>query len=128
MDITKLYKFDMFRPSPLPIVFVAHNDEVRNLWHERFGHINYHTLQNLCKENMVKGIPMESFLDGGCYRCVLKKHHQDHFEKCASWHASSSLQLMYSNLCGPRPTISFFGFKYFLTYMMITPCALGFTS
>ena len=38
-DITRLYKFDNFGSSSLPLVFVAHSDEVSRLWHERFGHL-----------------------------------------------------------------------------------------
>jgi hypothetical protein len=48
-DITRLYKFDNIGSSSLPSVFVAHRDEVRRLWHEKFGHLNYRSLQNLCK-------------------------------------------------------------------------------
>ena len=48
-DSTRLYNFDNFGSSCLPSVFVAHNDEVRKLWHERFGHLNYLSLQTLCK-------------------------------------------------------------------------------
>eukprot|EP00253_Pinus_taeda_P029052 PITA_29052 len=52
-DSTRLYKVNKFGSSTLTLVFVAHNDEVGKLWHERFGHLNYRSLQNLCKENMV---------------------------------------------------------------------------
>ena len=33
-DITKLYKFYNFGSSSLPLVFVAHSDDVSRLWHE----------------------------------------------------------------------------------------------
>ena len=33
-DIIRLYKFDKFGSSYLPLVFVAHSDEVSRLWHE----------------------------------------------------------------------------------------------
>eukprot|EP00253_Pinus_taeda_P022187 PITA_22187 len=65
-DSTRLYKFHNFGSSNLPSVFVAHNDEVSKLWHERFGHLNYRSLQHLCKENMVTGLPMVSCRDGVC--------------------------------------------------------------
>jgi len=48
-DSIRLYNFNKFGSSTLPLVFVAHNDEVRKLWHEQFGHLNYRSLQNLCK-------------------------------------------------------------------------------
>jgi len=33
-DSTRLYKFNNLGSSTLPLVFVAHNDEVNKLWHE----------------------------------------------------------------------------------------------
>ena len=87
------------------------------LWHERFGHLNYRSLQQLCKDNMVTGLLMVSCKDGACFGCVLEKHHRDSFEKRASWHASVPLELVHSDLCGPIPSASFSGFKYFLTFI-----------
>jgi hypothetical protein len=43
-DITKLYKFDNFGSSSFPSVFVAHDNDLSKLWHERFGHLNYLSL------------------------------------------------------------------------------------
>ena len=116
-DSTRLSKFENFGSSSLPSVFVAHNDDVSKIWHERFGQLNYHSLQTLCKENMVTGLPMVSFRDGVCSRCVLRKHHWDSFDKRASWHASTPLQLVYNDLCVPLPDVSFSGYKCFLTFI-----------
>ena len=44
-DITRLYKFDNFGSSTFSLDFVAHSDDLRKLWHERFGHLNYRSLQ-----------------------------------------------------------------------------------
>ena len=70
-DITRLYKFDNFGSS----VFVSHSDDLRKLWHEQFGHLNYLSLQQLCNQQMVTGLPLVSFIDGVCASCVLGKHH-----------------------------------------------------
>ena len=70
-DITRLYKFNNFGSSPFS-VFVAHSDNLSKLWHERFGHLNYRSLQQLCKDNIVIGILMVSCKDGVCFGCVLK--------------------------------------------------------
>ena len=41
-----LYKFDGFESSDdIESCFVAHEDSVSKLWHERFGHVNYQYLQ-----------------------------------------------------------------------------------
>jgi hypothetical protein len=49
-DITSLYKFDNFGSSYFSSVFVAHGDDLRKLWHEWFGHLNYCSLQQLCNQ------------------------------------------------------------------------------
>jgi hypothetical protein len=89
-NITRLYKFKKFGSFSLPLVFISHSDEVGRIWHERFDHLNYHSLQTICKK-MVIGLPMVSCRDGVCSKCVLKKHRQDRLEKCASCHASTPL-------------------------------------
>ena len=33
-DITRFYRFNNFGSSPFPLVFVAHSDNLRKLWHE----------------------------------------------------------------------------------------------
>ena len=49
-DITMLYKFDNFGSSYFSSVFVSHRDDLRKLWHEWFGHLNYHSLHQLCNQ------------------------------------------------------------------------------
>ena len=66
---------------------------------------------------MVTSLPMVSRRDGVCSGHVLRKRHRDSFEKRASWHASTPLQLLYSDLCGPLPVVSFSRYKYFLTFI-----------
>ena len=68
-DITRLYKSNNFGSSPFPSVFVAHSDNLRKIWHERFGHLNYCSFQQLCKDNMVTSLPMVSYKDGVCSGC-----------------------------------------------------------
>jgi hypothetical protein len=83
-DITKLYKFDNFGSSYFSSFFVAHRDDLSKLWHERFGHLNYRSLQKLCNQQTVTGLPPASCKNGVCAGCVLYKHHRDCFDKCAS--------------------------------------------
>ena len=66
---------------------------------------------------MVTGLPVASCKYGVCSECVLKKHHRDSFEKRASWNASTPLKLVHSDLCGPRPVVSFSRYKYLLTFI-----------
>jgi hypothetical protein len=114
-DITKLYKFDNFGSSSFSSVFVAHCNDLIKLWHERY--LNYHSLQQLCNQYMVTGLPLFSCRDGVCAGCVLDKHHRDSFDKCASWHTLGPLQLVHGDLCGPLSSPSFSGCNYFLTFI-----------
>jgi hypothetical protein len=83
-DITRLYNFDNIGSSAFSSFFVAHSDDLSKLWHERFGHLNYRSLQQLCNQQMVTGLPLVSCKDGICASCVLGKHHRDNFDKHAS--------------------------------------------
>jgi hypothetical protein len=112
--ITRLYKFDNFGSSSFPSVFVAHSDDLSKLWHEWFAHLNYHSLQQLCNQHMVTGLPLVSCRDGICVGCVLDKHHHNSFDKHV--HASSPLQLVHSDLSGLLSS-PFSGCKYFLTFI-----------
>jgi transposase InsO family protein len=116
-DITRLYKFDNFGSSSFSSVFVSHSDDLSKLWHEWFGHLNYRSLQQLCNQHMVIGLPLVSCRDDVCAGCVLGKHHRDNFDKHASWHTSGPLQLVHIDLCGPLSSHSFSGCKYFLTFI-----------
>jgi len=116
-DITKLYNFYNFGSSSFPSVFVSHSDDLSKFWHEHFGHLKYRSLQQQCNRQMVIGLPLVFCKDVVCVGCVLGKHHQDNFDKRASWHASTPLLLVHSDLCGPFFSHSFSGCKYFLTFM-----------
>jgi hypothetical protein len=116
-EITRLYKFDNFGSSYFSSVFVAHSDDLSKLWHERFGHLNYRSLQQLCNQQTMIGLPPFSCKDGVCVGCVLDKHHRDNFDKRASWNASIPLQLVHNDLCGPLSSPSFSGCKYFLNFI-----------
>jgi hypothetical protein len=74
-DITRLYKFENFGTSSFPSVFVAHSNDLSKHWHEDFGHLNHRSLQQLCNQQMVTGLPLVSYRDGVCVNCVLDKHH-----------------------------------------------------
>ena len=66
-DITRLYKFNNFGSSHFPSFFVAHSDNLSKIWHEQFGDLNYHSLQQLCKENMMTGLLTVSCKEGVCF-------------------------------------------------------------
>jgi hypothetical protein len=112
-----LYKFDNLGSSSFSSFFFAHSNDLRKRLHEWFGHLNYRSFQQICNQKMVTGLPSVSCRDGVCVGYVLDKHHQDNFDKCASWNASGPLQLVHSDLCGPLSSPSFSRCKYFLNFI-----------
>jgi hypothetical protein len=65
---------------------------------------------------VVTGLPLVSCRDGVCVGCVLKKHHRDSFDKGASWHTSTPLEFVHSDLCSFLSSPSLFGYMYFITF------------
>jgi hypothetical protein len=66
---------------------------------------------------MVTGLPLISCRDDIFVGCVLGKHYQDNFDKCACWHVTTPLQLVHNDLHGLLSSHSFSGCKYFLTFI-----------
>jgi hypothetical protein len=67
--------------------------------------------------NSNTSIPLISCKYGVCVDYVLNKHHQDSFDKCASWHASTSLHIVRGDFCDPLPSPSFTRYNYLLTFI-----------
>jgi hypothetical protein len=65
-DITKSYKFENFGSSSFPSIFVAHSNEFNKIWHEGFGNLKYHSLQQLCNQQLVSNLPLVPYIDGVC--------------------------------------------------------------
>ncbi|KAD5508293.1 hypothetical protein E3N88_15996 [Mikania micrantha] len=78
------------------------------LWHQRYGHVNYDTLSHMNRRAMVRGLPGIKKPVEVCEGCVLGKHSRKPFPLKGAWRASKSLELIHSDICGPMrtPTIS----------------------
>jgi hypothetical protein len=66
---------------------------------------------------MVKGLPDIYFSEGVCEGCILGKHPEEKFEKGKARRASSSLDLVHSDLMGPFPHPSINKARYVLTFI-----------
>ncbi len=49
--------FSHFVPDPPLTILLTHFNDVIKLWHERFGHLNFHYLHLLNQQSMVIGLP-----------------------------------------------------------------------
>ena len=60
----KVYRFSHFMPFSKPSSLLTHSNEARNIWHKKFGHLNYKYISYLCEKDMVLGLPKINFSKG----------------------------------------------------------------
>ncbi|GFT10382.1 retrovirus-related Pol polyprotein from transposon TNT 1-94 [Trichonephila clavipes] len=86
------------------------------IWHERFCHVNNDYLVKTSKNDSVKGLPR--LTDNGkthCIPCRLAKSKRVSFKRTGAVRSKRPLELLHMDLCGPMPTESQGGNKYFLS-------------
>ncbi|GFX17176.1 retrovirus-related Pol polyprotein from transposon TNT 1-94 [Trichonephila clavipes] len=86
------------------------------IWHQRFCHVNNDYLVKISKNDSVKGLPR--LTDNGkthCIPCKLAKSKRVSFKKTGAVRSKRPLELLHMDLCGPMPTESQGGNKYFLS-------------
>ncbi|GFT43256.1 retrovirus-related Pol polyprotein from transposon TNT 1-94 [Trichonephila clavipes] len=86
------------------------------IWHQRFCHVNNDYLVKTSKNDSVKVLPR--LTDNGkthCIPCKLAKSKRVSFKKTGAVRSKRPLELLHMDLCGPMPTESQGGNKYFLS-------------
>ncbi|GFV54554.1 retrovirus-related Pol polyprotein from transposon TNT 1-94 [Trichonephila clavipes] len=86
------------------------------IWHQRFCHVNNDYLVKTSKNDSVKGLPR--LTDNGkthCIPCKLAKSKRVSFKKDGGRKIKTSIGIVHMDLCGPMPTESQGGNKYFLS-------------
>nr|GFB29207.1 retrovirus-related Pol polyprotein from transposon TNT 1-94 [Tanacetum cinerariifolium] len=72
------------------------------LWHQRLSHLNFATINNLVKNNLVRGLPKMKFKkDHLCSACKQGKIHQKHHKSKTAFASNNLLYLLHMDLCGP---------------------------
>jgi hypothetical protein len=85
------------------------------LWHRRFGHLNYNALPGLQK--MVTGMPVFSFEhDSVCKGCSLSKNTKKPYP-LSNRKSNGILDLIHSDLCGPMTAPSMNGCIYYIIFI-----------
>lgn len=107
-----LYTLPLKLVEPVCLLSRMHNDAW--LWHTRYGHLNFHALRNLASKGLVEGLPMIDHVDQICTGCHVGKQKRTPFPSEAVFRASSPLQLLHGDLCGPITPTTTGGNKYFL--------------
>lgn len=93
------------------------NDDERWLWHFRFGHLNFRSLNQLGAKGMVKGLPIIRQPDGLCEGCLTSKQPRNSVKEYSHSRAKHPLEVVYSDVCGPMETSSLGGNRYFITFV-----------
>nr|GEV42860.1 hypothetical protein [Tanacetum cinerariifolium] len=72
------------------------------LWHHRLSHLNFATINNLMKNNLVQGLPKMKFeKDHLCSACEQGKIHRKHHKSKTDFSSNKPLYLLHMDLCGP---------------------------
>nr|GEV12336.1 hypothetical protein [Tanacetum cinerariifolium] len=85
-----MYNVDLKNVVPsgdLTFLFTKAILDESNLWHMRFGHINFKTMNKLVKGNLVKGLPLMVFENN--HTCVAYQKGKQHRASCKSKPVSS---------------------------------------
>nr|GEW28699.1 hypothetical protein [Tanacetum cinerariifolium] len=72
------------------------------LWHQRLSHLNFATINNLVKNNLVQGLPKMKFKkDHLCSAFKQGKIHRKHHKSKMTFASNKPLYLLHMDLCGP---------------------------
>nr|GEU74120.1 retrovirus-related Pol polyprotein from transposon TNT 1-94 [Tanacetum cinerariifolium] len=85
------------------------------LWHQRLSHLNFATINNLVKKNLVQGLPKMKFKkDHLCSACEQGKIHQKHHKSKTTFASNKPLYLLHMDLCSPMRVESINKKRYML--------------
>nr|GEZ84100.1 hypothetical protein [Tanacetum cinerariifolium] len=85
------------------------------LWHQRLSHLNFATIKNLVKSNLVQGLPKMKFeKDHLCSACEQGKIHHKHHKSKMAFASNKPLYLLHMHLCGLMRVQSINGKRYVL--------------
>nr|GFB17641.1 retrovirus-related Pol polyprotein from transposon TNT 1-94 [Tanacetum cinerariifolium] len=71
------------------------------LWHQRLSHLNFATINNLVKNNLVRGLPKMKFKkDHLSSACEQGKIHRKHHKSKTAFPSNQPLYLLHTDLCG----------------------------
>ncbi|GJX40603.1 retrovirus-related pol polyprotein from transposon TNT 1-94 [Tanacetum coccineum] len=114
---TNLYSIslnDMMSASPVCLLTKASSTKSW-LWHRRLNHLNFGTLNELARKNLVRGLPMLKYAkDHLCPSCQLGKSKKASHPLKTENTNTEVLNTLHMDLCGPMRTESINGKKYVL--------------
>ncbi|CAL8999519.1 unnamed protein product [Prunus brigantina] len=91
----------------------ADKEESYKLWHKRLGHVSAERMNFLNKENLLPPLNHHD-KDNVCIECVKGK--LTNLRKKGATRSEKVLEIIHTDICGPFPTQTHDGFKYFITF------------
>lgn len=93
------------------------SEGVEDLWHKRYGHLNFRSLSDLNTKELVYGLPKLNTIKAICEVCMKSKQSRPSFISKAPKRASVALQVVHSDLCGPSEVPQLGGSRYFIIFV-----------
>nr|GEU83519.1 retrovirus-related Pol polyprotein from transposon TNT 1-94 [Tanacetum cinerariifolium] len=85
------------------------------LWHQHLSHLNFATINNLVKNNLIQGLPKMKFeKDHLCSACEQGKIHRKHNKYKTDFASNKPLYLLHMDICGPMHIESINGKRHVL--------------
>lgn len=108
-----LYTMNMVtnEDEKLKIAKEVKNDE---LWHKRFGHLNYDTLYKMHSKNIIRGLEIQNKTHPKCEMCILGKSTRNQYKYLNRPLKNCILELIHIDLIGPITPESLGHSKYIL--------------
>ncbi|GJX44439.1 retrovirus-related pol polyprotein from transposon TNT 1-94 [Tanacetum coccineum] len=86
-----------------PICLLSKTSKTKSwLWHRRFSHLNFGTINKLAKQGLVKGLPKLKYTkDYLCLACQMGKSKKESYPHKPEPSTNEKLQMLHMDLCGP---------------------------
>ena len=118
--VDRLYCLDceIIQSTEAATLATKSRDSDLDVWHYRLGHASEHTIKNMAHKQLASGItlPKQAQLSF-CEGCVAGKMTRKPFWSVGEIRSKRKLRLVHSDVCGPMPTESIGGNKYFVTFI-----------
>ncbi|GKB39095.1 retrovirus-related pol polyprotein from transposon TNT 1-94 [Tanacetum coccineum] len=113
-NLYTIYVEDMMRSSPICLLSKASKNKSW-LWHRRLNHLNFGTLNDLARKDLVRGLPRLKFeKDHLCSACQLGKSRKATHKPKTINTITEVLHTLHMDLCRPLRVQSINGKKYIL--------------
>lgn len=87
-----------------------------DVWHRRFGHLNFKSLYHMQNANVVKGLDGIHLKENDCKVCLTNKMSETKYPNVEN-PAKEILERVHSDICGPFRTASLCGAKYLCSFI-----------